>query len=117
MSWLSSLKSVFSPAQEVKEDEIQAVLQNYVLPNSENALKIELAKSMYKVVSYTDHQYISARKDHLQQIHDELADALENVESKNLIFILFNKNMPHMARRGIAVHLNLKLKIVISYRL
>lgn len=39
MSWLSSLKSVFSPAQEVKEDEIQTVLQSYILPNSENALK------------------------------------------------------------------------------
>ncbi|MFP6819852.1 hypothetical protein, partial [Acinetobacter sp.] len=27
MSWLSSLKSVFSPAQEVKEEEVQSVLQ------------------------------------------------------------------------------------------
>ncbi len=39
MSWLSSLKSVFSPAQEVKEEEIQTVLQNYILPNSNHALK------------------------------------------------------------------------------
>lgn len=38
MSWLSSLKSVFSPAQEVKEEEVQSVLQNYILPNS-NVLK------------------------------------------------------------------------------
>ncbi|MEK5794935.1 ATP-binding protein, partial [Acinetobacter nosocomialis] len=44
MSWLSSLKSVFSPAQEVKEDEIQTVLQNYILPNSENALKDRISQ-------------------------------------------------------------------------
>ena len=44
MSWLSSLKSVFSPAQEVKEDEIQTVLQNYVLPHSENALKDRISQ-------------------------------------------------------------------------
>jgi len=44
MSWLSSLKSVFSPAQEVKEDEIQTVLQNYVLPHSENGLKDRISQ-------------------------------------------------------------------------
>ena len=30
---------MFSPSQEVKEEEIQQVLQNYILPNSSNALK------------------------------------------------------------------------------
>ena len=39
MSWLSSLKSVFSPSLEVKEEEIQKVLQNYRLPRSEQALQ------------------------------------------------------------------------------
>lgn len=39
MSWLSSLKSVFSPSKEVNEEAVQNVLQNYVLPNSSNALK------------------------------------------------------------------------------
>ena len=44
MSWLSSLKSVFSPAQEVKEDDIQTVLQNYILPYSENRLKDRISQ-------------------------------------------------------------------------
>ncbi|HAK33200.1 MAG TPA: ATP-binding protein, partial [Acinetobacter radioresistens] len=39
MSWFSSLKSVFSPAKGVKEEEIQQVLQNYVLPHSNNRLQ------------------------------------------------------------------------------
>lgn len=39
MSWLSSLKSVFSPSKEVNEEAVQNVLQNYILPNSSNALK------------------------------------------------------------------------------
>ncbi len=46
MSWLSSLKSVFSPAQEVKEEEIQTVLQNYLLPDSKDALKEQATVSV-----------------------------------------------------------------------
>ena len=37
MSWLSSLKSVFSPSHTVNEEAIQHVLQSYVLPESEHA--------------------------------------------------------------------------------
>ena len=44
MSWLSSLKSVFSPAAEVKEDEIQTVLQNYLLPNAQQPLKERISQ-------------------------------------------------------------------------
>ena len=78
MSWLSSLKSVFSPAQEVKEDEIQTVLQNYILPNSENALKdrISQVNVQGRILQLTINTF-PEEKDHLQQIHDELADALE----------------------------------------
>lgn len=39
MSWLSSLKSVFSPSKEVNEEAVQNVLQNYMLPHSSHALK------------------------------------------------------------------------------
>ena len=39
MSWLSSLKSGFSPSQEVNEEAVQKVLQNYLLPNSNDPLK------------------------------------------------------------------------------
>lgn len=78
MSWLSSLKSVFSPAQEVKEDEIQTVLQNYVLPHSEHALKDRISQLNVqgRILQLTINTF-PQEKEHLQQIHDELAEALE----------------------------------------
>ena len=68
MSWLSSLKSVFSPAQEVKEDEIQTVLQNYVLPHSENALKDRISQLNVqgRILQLTINTF-PQEKDHLQQ--------------------------------------------------
>ena len=78
MSWLSSLKSVFSPSQEVKEEEVQKVLQNYILPHSENALKdrITQVNVQGQVLQITINTHPSEADD-LQQIHDDLADALE----------------------------------------
>ena len=78
MSWLSSLKSVFSPAQEVKEEEIQTVLQNYILPNSSNALKDRISQVNVegRILQITINTYPSEADD-LQKIHDDLADALE----------------------------------------
>ena len=74
MSWLSSLKSVFSPAQEVKEEEIQNVLQGYILPNSKHALKDRITQVNVEgqVLQITLHTY-PEEADHLQQIHDDLA--------------------------------------------
>ena len=78
MSWLSSLKSVFSPSQEVKEEEVQKVLQNYILPHSENALKDRITQinvqGQVLQITITTHP---SEADDLQQIHDDLADALE----------------------------------------
>ncbi|WP_180111816.1 MULTISPECIES: iron-sulfur cluster carrier protein ApbC [unclassified Acinetobacter] len=78
MSWLYSLKSVFSPSQEVKEEEIQQVLQNYVLPNSNNALKdrITQVNVQGQILQITINTFPSEADD-LQKIHDDLADALE----------------------------------------
>ena len=78
MSWLSSLKSVFSPSQEVKEEEVQKVLQNYILPHSENALKDRITQINVQgqVLQITINTHPSEADD-LQQIHDDLADALE----------------------------------------
>ena len=90
MSWLSSLKSVFSPAQEVKEDDIQTVLQNYKLPKSENALKDRISQVNVdgRVLQLTINTY-PEEKDHLQQIRDDLADALEKcgIQELNLHII------------------------------
>ena len=87
MSWLSSLKSVFSPSQEVKEDEIQTVLQNYILPQSTNALKDRISQLQVqgRVLQLTINTF-PEEKEHLQQIHDDLAGALEKcgIEELNL---------------------------------
>lgn len=78
MSWLSSLKSVFSPSQEVKEEDIQNVLQGYILPNSSNILKDRITQVNVegRVLQITINTY-PEEADHLQKIHDDLADALE----------------------------------------
>ena len=78
MSWLSSLKSVFSPAQEVKEEEIQNVLQSYRLPKSNDSLKDRISQVNVegRVLQITINTFKSEADD-LQQIHDDLADALE----------------------------------------
>ena len=77
MSWLSSLKSVFSPAQEVKEEEIQRILQQYQLPQSEHLIKDRITQVNVegRVLQLTINTY-PHEVDHLQQIHDDLATAL-----------------------------------------
>ena len=90
MSWLSSLKSVFSPAQDVKEDEIQTILQNYVLPHSQQPLKERISQvNVQGLVLQLTIKTFPEEKDYLQQIHDELADALEKcgIQELNLHII------------------------------
>lgn len=78
MSWLSSLKSVFSPAKGVNEEEIQNVLQNYVLPNSTNLLKDRITQvNVEGQILQITINTVPAEADDLQKIHDDLADALE----------------------------------------
>lgn len=78
MSWFSSLKSVFSPAQEVKEEEIQQVLQGYHLPQSNDCLQDRITQLQVqgRVLQLSIKTY-PEEADHLQKIHDDLADALE----------------------------------------
>lgn len=87
MSWLSSLKSVFSPAQEVKEEDIQAILQAYRLTGHLFELKdrITQVNVQGRVLQLTIKTY-PEEADHLQQIHDELAGALQGagIEELNL---------------------------------
>ena len=85
MSWLSSLKSVFSPSHTVNEEAIQHVLQSYVLPESEHALKdrISQVNVQGEILQITINTY-PEEKQYLQQIHDELADALEKCGIKEL---------------------------------
>ncbi|OTG85406.1 Fe-S-binding ATPase [Acinetobacter sp. ANC 4558] len=78
MSWLSSLKSVFSPSKEVSEEEIQQILETYILPNSTHLLKDRITQINIEnqTLQITINTFPSEAED-LQTIHDELADALE----------------------------------------
>ncbi|TCM65834.1 ATP-binding protein involved in chromosome partitioning [Acinetobacter calcoaceticus] len=103
MSWLSSLKSVFSPAQEVKQEEVQQVLQTYVLPHSTETLagRVSQINIEGRVLQITINTF-PAEADHLQQIHDELADALEKcgIQELNLHVIqqkIATTGQPHSA--------------------
>ena len=96
MSWLSSLKSVFSPAQEVKEEEIQTVLQNYILPNSNHALKDRITQVNVQgnILQITINTF-PAEADDLQQIHDDLAVALEACGIKELNMHVIQQKTGH----------------------
>lgn len=99
MSWLSSLKSVFSPAQEVKEEEIQNVLQSYILPNSKNPLQDRISQINVegRVLQITINTF-PAESEHLQQIHDDLADALEKCGIQELnMHVIQQKHNQHQA--------------------
>ncbi|KGT48376.1 iron-sulfur cluster carrier protein ApbC [Acinetobacter sp. HR7] len=98
MSWLSSLKSVFSPSKEVNEEAVQNVLQNYILPNSNNALKdrITQVNVQGEILQITVNTY-PEEKEQLQQIHDELADALEKCGIKELNMHVIQQKTGHKA--------------------
>lgn len=101
MSWLSSLKSVFSPSKEVNEEAVQHVLQNYVLPNSSNALKdrITQVNVQGEILQITINTY-PEEKEQLQQIHDELADALEKCGIKELNLHVIQQKTGHKKEGG-----------------
>ena len=106
MSWLSSLKSVFSPAQEVNEEQIQAILQDYILPHSQNALKerISQVNVQGRILQLTVNTF-PEEKEHLQQIHDELAEALEKCGIQELnLHIIQQKHSQTTSAHGEAGH-------------
>lgn len=96
MSWFSSLKSVFAPAQEVKEEEIQQVLQTYVLPHSNETLQKRITQiQIQEHVLQLTLNVFEHEIDHLQQIHDELADALEKCGIKELNMHVVQQKQQH----------------------
>lgn len=78
MSWLSSLKSVFAPAQEVKQEDVQRVLQSFTLPHNGEKLqdRISQINIQDRVLQLTINTF-PEEAEHLRAIHDGLADALE----------------------------------------
>lgn len=96
MSWLSSLKSVFSPSHEVKEEEIQNVLQGYVLPNSNHVLKDRITQINVEgqVLQITVNTY-PEEAEYLQKIHDDLTDALEKCGIQELNMHVIQQKHKH----------------------
>ncbi|MCF9033274.1 iron-sulfur cluster carrier protein ApbC [Acinetobacter nectaris] len=86
MSWFSSLKSAFSPAKEISEDDIQQVLQNYHLPNKESLRTRITAVQLQDYTLQLTMNTFPSEADHLQKIHDELSLALEKcgIQTLNL---------------------------------
>ena len=96
MSWLSSLKSVFAPAQEVNEEGIQQVLQHYTLPESHHSLKDRITQVNVenKTLQITINTY-PEEAEHLQKIHDDLADALEQHGIQELNMHVIQQKIQH----------------------
>ena len=101
MSWFSSLKSVFSPAQGVNEEEIQRILQNYTLPHSAIALKerISAVQVQGQILQLTINT-LPSEAEHLQQIHDELAIALEKAGIQELNLHVIQQKTGQVASGG-----------------
>lgn len=101
MSWLSSLKSVFKPSQEVNEEAIQQVLQQYIFPNSNQALKDRISQVNVngEILQITINTYPD-EKEKLQQIHDELAEALQNCGIKELNMHVIQQKTGHKSEGG-----------------
>lgn len=96
---------MFSPSQEVKEEEIQQVLQNYVLPNSNNALKdrITQVNVQGQILQITINTFPSEAED-LQKIHDDLADALEKCGINELNMHVIQQKTGHKSEGGCGHH-------------
>lgn len=98
MSWLSSLKSVFSPAQEVNEEGIQSVLKSYRLPHSNDPLseRVTQVNVEGRILQITINTKPSEADD-LQKIHDDLADALEKCGIQELNMHVIQQKTGHKA--------------------
>ncbi|RFS29599.1 iron-sulfur cluster carrier protein ApbC [Acinetobacter sp. SWAC5] len=105
MSWLSSLKSVFSPSKEVNEEAVQNVLQTYMLPHSHHALKDRITQVNVEgeILQITINTF-PEEKEQLQQIHDELADALEQCGIKELNMHVIQQKTGHKKEGGCGHH-------------
>lgn len=105
MSWLSSLKSVFSPSKEVNEEAVQNVLQTYMLPHSHHALKDRITQVNVEgeILQITINTF-PEEKEQLQQIHDELADALEQCGIKELNMHVIQQKTGHKKESGCGHH-------------
>lgn len=97
MSWFSSLKAKFAPAQEVNEEEIQHCLEQFIVPVSNaklqeriTQLNIEQNTLQLSIFVYED------EVDHLQKLHDELSEKLSQtgIQTLNLHVVQKKKDKP-----------------------
>lgn len=96
---------MFSPSQEVKEEEIQQVLQNYILPNSSNALKDRITQvNVQGQILQITINTMPSEADDLQKIHDDLADALEKCGINELNMHVIQQKTGHKSEGGCGHH-------------
>lgn len=106
MSWFSSLKAKFAPAQEVNEEEIQHCLEQFIVPVSNaklqeriTQLNIEQNTLQLSIFVYED------EIDHLQKLHDELSAKLSKtgIQTLNLHVVQKKKDKPKAETPKVAV--------------
>lgn len=95
MSWFSSLKAKFTPAQEINEQDIRTCLENFVVPHSNAALKeritqltVEHDTLQISIFVYED------EIDHLQSLHDDLSQQLSVSGIRTLNLHVIQKKKP-----------------------
>ena len=87
MSWFSSLKAKFSPAQDIDEEKIQSVLEQFRLPDSQQGLKARITQLQIEQRTLQLSIFVYENEiNHLQALHDELEKqlALAGVSTLNL---------------------------------
>lgn len=100
MSWLSSLKSVFSGSPEINQQHIQQILQDYHFPNQQKlAERMTNVQCQQRILQLSINIY-PHEKDLLQQIHDELAEQLEKcgIEELNLHVVQLKTASAHLPK-------------------
>lgn len=93
MSWLSSLKSVFNPENEINQAQLQEILQQYTMPNGillkERITQIQLEQRNLQLSIYV----YSDEKESLQIIHDQLVEKLQTLGVAELNLHVIEKKL------------------------
>ncbi|KAA8731608.1 Mrp/NBP35 family ATP-binding protein [Acinetobacter qingfengensis] len=95
MSWFSSLKAKFSPAQEINEEKIQSCLEQFSIPVSQAILKDRITQLNIEQDNLQLSIFVYENEiDHLQQLHDELSAKLAQAGVKTLNLHVVQKKKP-----------------------
>ncbi|TXJ09476.1 MAG: MRP family ATP-binding protein [Acinetobacter sp.] len=95
MSWFSTLKAKFTPAQEVNEEKIQQCLEQFTLPTSQHPLKERITQLNIEQNTLQMSIFIYDNEiEHIQHIHDTLSQALIPAGIQTLNLHILQKKQP-----------------------